>query len=58
MPNEVRETFGEYVTEPQTTGQASIAESKSVDEVDSEKYGSGKPYRIIVKGIIAADKST
>jgi len=34
-----------------------VADEATPDEVDNKKYGSGKPRRIRVRGMVAADSS-
>ena len=46
------ETADEAAT-PDATEAA--AEAATPDEADNKRYGSGKPRRIIVRGIVAAD---
>ena len=58
MPDEAHKPFGEYAPEPQTAGPTPAAVPTPPDEVDSAKYGLGKPHRIIVRGNVAADAST
>lgn len=56
MPTDEQHPFGEYAPEPQTAGAPPVRETPAPDEVESAKYGIGKPRRIIVRGIVAADK--
>ena len=55
MPPEEKDPFGEYVPEPQTAGTPPAGQAAEPDEVESTKYGIGKPRRIIVRGTVAAD---
>lgn len=54
LPDE-RDLFGEYASEPQTVGMQTTVEAALVEEIETDKYGRGKPRRIIVRGIVAAD---
>lgn len=56
MPTDEQDPFGEYAPEPQTVGPPPIPEMPTLDEVESAKYGIGKPRRIILRGTVAADK--
>jgi len=49
--------FGEYAPEGQTAADAPLCETQVPDEIETAKYGSGKPRRIIVRGNVAEDKS-
>jgi len=49
--------FGKYAPEPQTDGAAPAREEPAPGEVETTKYGIGKPRRIIVRGTIAAHKN-
>jgi len=55
MQSNREDPFGDYVPEPQTTGALPTGETTPADEVDSAKYGVGKPRRIIVRGTVAKD---
>lgn len=55
MPPDERDPFGGYAPEPQTAGTMPTDEPAPPDEIESKKYGSGKPHRIIVRGTVAAD---
>lgn len=58
MPAEEQDPFGEYAPEPQTGGVQITGQPTPPDEIESEKYGIGKPRRIIVRGKVAADPGT
>jgi hypothetical protein len=51
-PNQ-QDPFGDYAPEPQTVAAAPAGDKTLPDEVDTEKYGVGKPRRIIVRGTVA-----
>ncbi len=53
MESNRQDPFGDYATEPKTTGALPASETAPADKVDSEKYGVGKPRRIIVRGTVA-----
>jgi hypothetical protein len=53
MESNRQDPFGDYASEPQTEGAMPAAETAPAGEVDSEKYGVGKPRRIIVRGTVA-----
>ena len=55
MVPEEQDPFGEYVSEPQTSAAPHDGRDAPPDEIEIIKYGIGKPRRIIVRGIIAAD---
>lgn len=57
MPTDKQDPFGEYAPEAQTTGETPVRKTSLPDEIESAKYGIGKPRRIIIRGIVAADKS-
>ena len=54
QPNQ-QDPFDEYAPEPQTSAPPRAEETIPSDEVDTEKYGIGKPRRIIVRGTVAKD---
>jgi hypothetical protein len=53
MERNQQDPFGKYAPEPQTTATPPAHETAPLDEVDTEKYGVGKPRRIIVRGTVA-----
>ena len=57
MESNRQDPFGDYAPEPQTAGALPAVETAPADEVDSEKYGIGKPRRIIVRGTVAKNSS-
>jgi hypothetical protein len=63
MPTDLKDPFGDYAREPSTAGSPRPQERPVVDEIkdeikrEIEKYGIGKPRRIIVRGTVANDKS-
>jgi len=56
MMAEEQSPFGNYSPEPQTAGALPRREAAEPGEVETKKYGIGKPRRIIVRGTIATDK--
>ena len=58
MPPDRQDTFGEYAPELPTAGPRPAVEPSPPDEVETTKYGIGKPRRIIVRGKVAADSGT
>lgn len=50
------DAFGEYIQEASTSGSEPIAKPVELDEPEDAKYGIGKPHRIILRGIIAANR--
>lgn len=58
MPENKDDPFGEYASEPETTGMPPVGEAAEPDEIESVKYGVGKPRRIRVRGTVAADTGT
>jgi len=58
MPTEEQDPFGEYAPASQTDAASPVSQKPSPVEVESEKYGIGKPHRIIVRGNVAADSGT
>ena len=54
MPNSDQEPFGEYAPETPTAAVQPPATEAEPDEVETTKYGIGKPRRIIVRGTVAA----
>lgn len=55
MESNRQNPFDDYAPESQTTGALPAGETAPADVVDSEKYGVGKPQRIIVRGTVAKD---
>ena len=58
MEPKQQDPFGEYAPESQTAGVLPAKGVPPPDEVESGKYGIGKPRRIIVRGTVAADSGT
>lgn len=50
------ETPADYAPEQATSSFTSLAPLRMRDKDDAKKYGIGKPYRIFIRGTIAADQ--
>jgi len=57
-PPDANNPFGEYAPEPETEGTPPGGQAPETEEVESAKYGIGKPRRIIIRGTVAADTRT
>ncbi len=57
LPDE-QDPFGEYAPESQTNTTSTVGKTSPPDEVESEKYGIGKPRRVIIRGNVATDSGT
>lgn len=59
MPTDDQQNvFGEYAPKPSTAAIRTAPEPSPPGEIESIKYGIGKPRRIIVRGKVAADSGT
>lgn len=55
MLPEEQDPFADYAPEPRTTGSP-LHQTPSPTETGTAKYGTSKPRRVIVRGIVAENR--